>query len=220
MKIVISGTTGVGKSTIVNKLKKHFEDKGKKVYLLGEMVVDSPYFDLYFNNNVEWGIIAQLDFLFERFQQYVDFEIKYQNRKSDFIVIYDRHFLEDKIFSELSLIKKNNSVFLRNAYSVIFDELVKKIESFEKPDFLILLKASFDVVKERMKKRNRDIEFNFDTKYWQDLYYRYYGKASHRERFIKYSLNFVEMDANDNNPDEVLKKIIKYIENKTNIKNK
>jgi len=50
MKIIISGTTGVGKSTTVNEVKRLFEEQGKKVRIVGEMVVDNPYFDLYFDN--------------------------------------------------------------------------------------------------------------------------------------------------------------------------
>ncbi|RKX66795.1 MAG: hypothetical protein DRP42_02400 [Tenericutes bacterium] len=50
MKIVISGTTGVGKSTTVNLLKSKLEQEGKTVEIVGELVADSPYFDLYFND--------------------------------------------------------------------------------------------------------------------------------------------------------------------------
>jgi deoxyadenosine/deoxycytidine kinase len=50
MKIVISGTTGIGKSTTVNFIKKYYQQKGKKVCVIGELVVDNPYFDLYFDD--------------------------------------------------------------------------------------------------------------------------------------------------------------------------
>jgi deoxyadenosine/deoxycytidine kinase len=50
MKIVISGTTGVGKSTTVNNLKNYYQRKGKKVIIMGEILIESPYFDLYFND--------------------------------------------------------------------------------------------------------------------------------------------------------------------------
>ena len=50
MKIVISGTTGVGKSTAVKKLQKYYKAKGKEVILRGELILDSPYFNLYFND--------------------------------------------------------------------------------------------------------------------------------------------------------------------------
>lgn len=213
MKIVISGTTGVGKSTIINLLKKYYEEQGKEVYLLGELVVDSPYFDLFFNENIEWGLLGQLDFLFQRFEQYVKFEKKYEENPN-IIILYDRHFLEDKIFSEMAQVTKNNSTMMKNVFSNVYSELLNKIDLFEKPDFLILLKASFDTIEYRMNKRNRGAELMFETKYWQDLYYRYYAKASHRERFIKYSKNFVEMDANDDNPEIVVNKIIKYVVNK------
>jgi len=50
MKLIISGTTGVGKSTTINILKKHYQSIGKKVVVLGELVVDNPFFDLYFDD--------------------------------------------------------------------------------------------------------------------------------------------------------------------------
>lgn len=210
MKIVISGTTGVGKSTAVNNLKNYYQKKGKKVIIMGEILVYSPYFDLYFNNFSTWNFLAQLDFLFERFHQFIEIEQKYKDHK-DIIIIYDRHFIEDKIFSELKLIKKGRTKLLDDAYKNVYNSMLDKINLFEKPDFFIVLRASFDVIMERMQKRNRSEEKKFDREYWQDLYYRYYSKKANKDIFRKYSKKYVELDTDYLTIDEVTENIIKYI---------
>lgn len=210
MKIVISGTTGVGKSTAVNNLKKYYQKEGKKVIIMGEILVYSPYFDLYFNNFSTWNFLAQLDFLFERFHQFIEIEQKYKNHK-DVVIIYDRHFIEDKIFSELKLIKKGRTKKLDDAYKNVYNSMLDKISLFEKPDFFIVLRASFDVIMERMKKRNRLEEKKFDREYWQDLYYRYYSKKANKDIFRKYSKKYVELDTDYLTVDQVTENIIKYI---------
>ncbi len=208
MKIIISGTTGVGKSTTVELLEKRFKKENKKVVVLGELVVDSPYFDLYFDNLMEWGFLAQLDFLFERFRQFLNVQNQFDD---DTIVIYDRHFIEDKIFSELQKIKDSVPENLRNVYTHVYKELIKIADFFEKPDYFILLKSSYDTVLERMNKRGRDQEKKFENAYWQDLYYRYYSKKSHRNNFKNIAKNFREIDTDELNPEEVVDFLIKQI---------
>ncbi|BDV03147.1 deoxynucleoside kinase [Candidatus Hepatoplasma crinochetorum] len=210
MKIVISGTTGVGKSTTVNNLKNYYQRKGKKVIIMGEILIESPYFDLYFNDFINWSFLAQIDFLFERFHQFIEVEQKYKNDKN-IIIIYDRHFIEDKIFSELRLIKKTRSDKLGKAYKQIYNSMLDKINLFEKPDFFIVLRASFDVIMKRMEKRNREQEKKFDREYWQDLYYRYYAKKANKDIFRRYSKKYLELDTDYLAINEVTKKIIKYI---------
>lgn len=198
MKIIISGTTGVGKSTTVKHLKEILEKKGKKVIIAGELVIDSPYFDLYFNNLVEWGFLAQLDFLLERFEQYFKIVEKSKLEKNkDIVYIFDRHFLEDLIFAELKWVRENTSAFLTNAYRNLYNELIKKLSLIDKPDFIFNLKASFDEISSRMKERGRELETKFSDSYWQDLYYRYYAKKSYRKTFKTFSNEFVEIDTDD-----------------------
>ena len=217
MKLIVSGTTGVGKSTTVNLLKKYYEKKEKKVIILGELVVDNPYFNLYFDELYNWGYIAQLDFLMQRFKQWLLLEKKFSNiNNDDYIIIYDRHFLEDIIFAELKFVRDNTSYLLTQSYKIIFDELINKIHEFEKPEFFILLKASYDTVFERQfEKRGRTQEEKFNNKYWQDLYYRYYASKKYRNIFKENTKNFVEIDTDDSTPEEVLEKISKYIERRT-----
>lgn len=215
IKIIISGTTGVGKSTAVNLVKKHYEKEGKDVLVLGELVVDNPYFNLYFKEINSWGFLAQMDFLLQRFKQWMIIEESIKNTKENEnkVIIYDRHFFEDLIFSELNLIKDTKVKMLSNVQKQVFKELLEKIDIYEKPHFFISLKASFSTIKERQfVQRKRKEEELFDNKYWQDLYFRYYGSKKYKVVFKKYSNHFVEIDTDDLTPDEVVEKITKYID--------
>lgn len=209
MKIIISGTTGVGKSTTVSLLKEYFESKNKEVLVLGELVVESPFFSYYFSDLPNWGFIAQLDFLLQRFKQFVEIDEIYDENRH--IVLYDRHFLEDKIFSELDAIKNSQATYISDVYTQIYDDILDKMKFFKTPDYFFLLKANFEIVENRMKNRNRLEEFKFDTKYWKDLYFRYYENKTHRDRFKKYSKKFIEINTDVMNPDDVCKEIVSVV---------
>lgn len=211
MKLVISGTTGVGKSTTVSLLKERLEAKGRKVVVVGEMVVASPYFDYFFNDMASWGFLAQLDWVLERYKHFIEIESIAEKNK-DTIYIFDRHFLDDKIFSELFWVKQNLSSFQSNAYKYVFDMLVRQNKTLKKEiDYFILLKADFEVVQERMKIRGRDQEEKFNIKFWKDLYWRYYSSSEYKKMFKSNTNNFLELITSDKNPSQVVDAIVKYI---------
>ncbi len=217
MKLIISGTTGVGKSTTVNLVKKHYEEQGKEVVVLTELVLESPFFDLFYDSLEGWGFLGQIEFIMTRFKQWVEIEDKYKDRDPEsYVIIYDRHFMEDLVFAELKGVRNAVPSFLSSAYKVIYDQLIDMIEKYEKPDYFILLRATFDTVAERQfMQRGREQESNednnIDNKFWQDLYYRYYGAKKYRQVFKKNSKHFVEIDTDDSTPDEVLNKVTKYV---------
>jgi broad-specificity NMP kinase len=53
VKIAITGTTGVGKSTTIKELNKILLDNGYDVIVAGELVADSPLFSYYFDSVAE-----------------------------------------------------------------------------------------------------------------------------------------------------------------------
>jgi len=53
MRIVISGTVGIGKSTTSNLLVKTLEEKGYDVSFLNEETVESVYLDYYYQSPAE-----------------------------------------------------------------------------------------------------------------------------------------------------------------------
>ncbi len=224
MKLVISGTSGVGKSTTVALAKKHYEEQGKEVVVLTEMVLESPFFNLFYEDLAKWSWLGQIEFILTRFKQWIDIEERYKDVDPDtYVIIYDRTFMEDLIFAELKNVRLAVPSFHQKAYKIMYDDLVDKIDMYEKPDFFILLRATFDTVAERQfgqrgREQESNEENNIDTKFWQDLYYRYYGAKKYREIFRSHSKHFVEIDTDYSTPDEVLESITKYIGKRTNKK--
>ncbi len=169
MRIIISGTVGVGKSTISNLLEKEIKKINKSVHLYDEIQDDNPYLSFYYENIDDWSFLIQLDFLFERFKTYYsDLEEREHN-----ISIFDRSFVDDYIFANLKSIRNTLTKNNENIYMSLNKEMVNKIEI--KPDYFFLLKADFDEVLGRVKNRGRDFEQNNELiQYWKDLYFQYY----------------------------------------------
>ncbi len=221
MKIIISGTSGVGKSTTVKLVEEHYRKLGKEVVVLSELVLESPFFDLFYQSLEKWSFLGQIEFVLTRFKQWLEIEELYKEKDpNDYVIIYDRTFYEDLVFAELknvrNAITKDNQV----SYKIIYDELLSKVELYEKPDFFILLRATFDTVADRQfgqrgREQESNEENNIDTKFWQDLYYRYYGAKKYRKIFKENVKNFVEIDTDDSTPDEVVDKVVKYISKRT-----
>lgn len=209
MKIVISGTTGVGKSTTVNLLKDILENQhNKKVVLFDELVVNSPFIDLFFKSLTDWSFLAQLDFLMVRFNQYIE-SLNIPEDKNT-IIIFDRSFLEDLIFINLEKIKLERSQMQTNIILTLYNILVDSVEG-NQFDYFLQLKASFDTIEERLKMRGRKIEELVNRTYWQDLYYKYYSKKEYEEIFRKNSKKLVKISTDYKKPSQVVDRIISII---------
>ncbi len=214
MRIVISGTVGIGKSTVSKLLVKELEKLKKEVNFLNEETVDSIYLKYYYDNPQEWAFVAQLDFLLGRFKQWLTDEKKrmVEKKGENYFTIYDRHFLDDYVFAELHTIKKNITNFNSLTYQVIYKELTEKLNNLNsKPDYFFLLTADFDVVKSRLKGRGRKEENDVDNSYWSDLYDNYYERSVFKNHFNKNSKNFIKIDTNNKNPETIVKEIINII---------
>ncbi|BDU67602.1 MAG: hypothetical protein TYPL_2550 [Candidatus Tyloplasma litorale] len=209
MRIVISGTVGVGKSTTSEILIKKLKEKGFKVNYLSEETVNSPYLKHFYSKPAEWAFVAQLDFLMERFKQWLIDEKERENSLEEIITVYDRHFIDDYIFAELHSIKENISQINSIVYQTVYKELLDKlVEKETKPDFLFLLEADLDTIVERLNKRGREAETKTNTLYWKELYDSYYLKPKFKHHFKKYSKKFIKIDTENKNPEQIVENII------------
>lgn len=216
MRIVISGTVGVGKSTISNLLVKKLEKSGKAVNFLKEETVNSIYLDYYYKEPKEWAFIAQLDFLMGRFKQWLINEKMLLGQKKQSITIYDRHFLDDYVFAELHVIKKNISIFNSITYQAVYKEIIEKMVTMSaKPDYFILLTANLDSVLKRLESRGRPVEIEANTTYWKELYSNYYERPFFKNHFEKNSKHFILLDTENKTPENITDEIINIIKKNT-----
>jgi len=212
MRIVISGTVGIGKSTTSNLLVKTLEEKGYDVSFLNEETVESVYLDYYYQSPAEWAFIAQLDFLMGRFKQWLTDERSRENASDKRITVYDRHFLDDYVFAELHTIKENISAVNSITYQAVYKELTEKMAKLDsRPDHFILLEAPLDTIMDRLRGRGREEETEVDMEYWKDLYHNYYTRPMFQNHFKSNTKNYTKLNTVDKTPEQIVSEIMNII---------
>lgn len=208
LNIVISGTVGVGKSTISKELEKYLQSKNEDVFLMDEINEDDPYLDKYYENRPAWSYLIQINFVMGRFND----AYKYSQR--DGYKIFDRHFLDDYIIASMPFIKDDMLNPLWQSYNVLNHALNDRLKEVASVDYFFLLKADFETIISRVEGRGRESEKDVDTSYWKDMYNQYYNNTD-IQKYIESSVrNLVIIDANPKEPKEILGQIIEHIENK------
>lgn len=182
-KIVIEGTVGAGKTTLINliseklKLRSLFELTDEKlVELLNHFYADPA----------KWGFHLQVYFLTKRFQQ-MELAKKIGN------VVMDRCIYCDHIFPTVLLKRGEMSQLEYEIYKEIHDEFLKYSLP---PKLMIYLRCSTRTAIERIKKRGREWELVIDEGYWHTL------NEEYESFFSNYSLSsllVVESDRMDEN---------------------
>lgn len=196
MKIVISGTVGVGKSTISEQLLKKLNDFILVEEIEGE---DNIFLENFYKDIDSWSFILQMNFLLKRFKDSFD---------KDRNVIFDRHFIDDYIFASLPMIKDGIKNNLWNSYKVTNDNMAKILQENAKVDYIFLLKADFDVIINRIQKRGRESEKIADISYWRSIYDHYYNNHEIESYMKNNSKHFYIIDANSDDINKIVSNIL------------
>ncbi len=212
MRVVISGTVGVGKSTTTSELIEKLKVAGWTVNHLTEKTAESPYLKHYYDEPAKWAFVAQMDFLLERFKQWLVDEETRKTQGDKVITVYDRHFIDDYIFAELHSIKENISNINSIVYQTVYRELLDKlVESNTQPDYFFLLEADLSTIVGRLHKRGRDAEKDTDEAYWKELYESYYTKPKFKYHFGKYNKLVMPIDTENKTPEQVAQELFEII---------
>ena len=147
--IAVEGAIGAGKISLVNLLGKQY---GAKVIL--EDNDTNPFIAKFYEDRDAYSFQTQIFFLLNRFNQYLELA---QRELFNSVVLIDYLFQRDKIFAQLNL--EDHEYRL---YEQIFNLIGPKAP---KPDLVIFLQASTEVLLERVFKRGRDYEAFMDPDY-------------------------------------------------------
>jgi deoxyguanosine kinase len=181
--IAVEGPIGVGTTTFVELLgsqlnaTKIFED------------INNPFLKDFYRDGAGSAFQAQLFFLLTRYQQQQKLQ---QGDLFQQSIICDYIFQKDKIFAYLNL---NDSELL------IYEKLYSLLEpSVPRPDLVIYLQASQDVLMQRIKKRNVDYEKTISRDYLRELtqaynYFFFHYKLSSLLVINTSEIDFVENPA-------------------------
>lgn len=155
--IAIEGAIGAGKTSLTQLLAERTRAK-----LVLERLEENPFLPRFYEDKSKYAFQMQLFFLLNRYSQ--QRELLQQDLFYD-CVICDYLFAKDRIFAYLNL---NEDELL--LYERIYDFLDGVIP---RPDLVIYLQASTDILMERIKRKGREYEKSISEGYLRDLNERY-----------------------------------------------
>ncbi|ATO30826.1 deoxyguanosine kinase [Mycoplasmopsis bovirhinis] len=211
MLIGISGMISSGKSTLTTKLHKH--------YTSSLMLEEYDENNVVFNQFLEWLYQKQPN-LTMGFQTYVvenhttklnELIQKFRKMNKDFQkdhIFLDRFSIEHYIFANVNL-RPKGELYLKG-YDALFENLITDQET---PDLAIYLDMSYETFEKRLFERGRAVEidnYQANKEYFQTLYQVY--KDLFEKQAKKYNLNYVVINTDNLNEEQVFQKALEIIE--------
>lgn len=151
--IAVEGPIGVGKTTLARRLAETFNHE-----ILLEDAGDNPFLERFYRNRREAALATQLFFLFQRTQKIQELrqsELFSPVRVADFLID------KDPLFARINLDPDEYEL-----YEKVYQKLT--IDA-PKPDLVIYLQASTDVLLSRIDRRGIGHEKHIDKAYLEQL---------------------------------------------------
>lgn len=156
MHLAVSGNIGSGKTTLTEKLARHYGWKAEF-----EAVDDNPYLPDFYEDMKRWAFHLQVYFLNSRFNQLKTIQ------SSQVSTIQDRTIYEDAYIFAANLYKSNLLSERDYAnYKSLFDSMIAHVKA---PDLLIYLKADIPKLVGQIEKRGRSYETAMRIDYLKNL---------------------------------------------------
>ena len=147
--VAVDGPIGVGKTTFCKILADRIDG-----HLVLEEAAQNPFLKDFYKDRKRYALQTQFYFLLSRYQQQrelVGFDL-FKKR-----IVADYTFEKDLMFAKVNLTEEELALYKQVA------ELLKK--TLPKPDLVVFLTASTEVLIHRIKRRNIAYERNFDFEY-------------------------------------------------------
>ncbi|MGL4346688.1 MAG: deoxynucleoside kinase [Chitinophagaceae bacterium] len=192
--VAVAGNIGVGKTTLVEKLSKHY---GWTPYY--EEVDNNPYIEDFYNDMIRWSFNLQIFFLQKKIYQLI--EVLTFSK----IAVIDRTFYED-IFIFATNLKDMGVLSVRDFENYFsFYNILKNL--IQPPSLLIYMKASIPTLVKQIEERGRAYEQKINIDYLKKLNTQYNHWI---EEYKEGATLTIDMDKNDftNNPEDFEKIII------------
>jgi deoxyadenosine/deoxycytidine kinase len=151
--IAVEGPIGVGKTTLSKRLAEEF-----KARLVLEEAEENPFLPQFYKDPKAHAFQTQVFFLLSRYRQQKEIE---QQDLFQQATVTDYIFAKDRIFAYLNLSSEELDLY-ENLYRVL-DARVRK------PDLVIFLQASAEILRERIRKRGIPYEKSISGAYIERL---------------------------------------------------
>jgi deoxyguanosine kinase len=151
--IVVEGAIGAGKTSLARMLSERLQAK-----LVLEEVEENPFLKDFYKDRARFGFQTQMHFLFSRYQQ--QRALRQMELFSERLVC-DYLFSKDRIFASLNLSDRELA---------LYEKMVGWLElDVMKPDVVVYLQASPEMLMERISKRGRPYERDMERDYLKQL---------------------------------------------------
>lgn len=191
--IAVEGAIGAGKTSLVNLLGEQYDAR-----LILEETESNPFISKFYEDKEAYSFQTQAFFLLSRYNQYMQLA---QRDLFNSVVVIDYLFQRDKVFARLNLEDHEY-----NLYEQIFSLIDAKAP---KPDLVIYLQASTEVLQERVSKRGRNYETFMDLDYLDSVnkafnnFFFYYSETP----LLVINTNEIDFVEKKCDLDELIKKI-------------
>jgi deoxyguanosine kinase len=154
MYLAIEGVIGVGKTTLARTLQSIFNTQ-----LLLEVFEENPFLSDFYSDRARYAFQTQIFFLLSRYrQQRANVP---QLLAQGVNLIADYTFEKDSLFARINLAGDE-----LNMYQKVHEALAEKIPL---PNLVVYLRASTNVLMQRIAMRDRPYERNIERKYIDEL---------------------------------------------------
>lgn len=179
--IAISGNIGSGKTTLAEKLSKHYGWTP-----LYESVDKNPYLKDFYNDMTRWAFHLQIYFLNSRFRQVNEI------RANENTTVQDRTIYEDAYIFAANL-HKSGHISDRDyqSYLDIFNSMIDFVQA---PDLLIYLRSDIPKLVRQIQKRGREYEYAMRLDYLKNLNEHYENWVSNYKHGKLLIVNVNDLD--------------------------
>ena len=177
--IVIEGAIGVGKTSLVLQLSDKFNAKHNL-----EVVEENPFLLKFYNDIERYAFQTQIFFLLSRYRQQIELaQLDLFNQ----LIFSDYLFAKDRIFAHLNLSGSELSM-----YEKLYEIMSKNIP---KPDLIIYLQASTELLMKRIALRDRPFERKMSYEYIMRLNSTYEDFFSYPDNYQ--GIKLIKINTND-----------------------
>jgi deoxyguanosine kinase len=191
--VAVDGPIGVGKTTFCRILADRIGG-----HLVLEEADKNPFLKDFYRDRKRYALQTQFFFLLSRYAQQKEL-IEYDLFKKK--IVADYTFEKDFLFAQSNLTDDELSLYKQVA------DLLRK--NLPKPDLVVFLTASVEVLTARIKKRNVTYERNFDAEYLTSVVdaYNHYFFHYNRTPLLVIKTDQLDFVENSNHLDEIFTQI-------------